>query len=178
MKKLSLEELNRSTIEEYKKTSKLPIIIVLDNIRSMVNVGSTFRIADSFLIESIYLCGITAKPPHREIHKTALGAEDSVQWKYFSDTNIALKQLKFSGYKIIGIEQTDESIMMNLYKPTKNEKFALVYGNEVEGISDNALSFCDFCIEIPQFGTKHSLNVSTSIAISSWEISKFFLKDL
>ncbi len=170
MKKLKTFELNRLTVDEFKSTRKTPVVVVLDNIRSHNNVGSAFRTSDAFALEYIYLCGITAKPPHREIHKTALGATESVDWKYFKDTLDAIDELKESGYKIVGVEQVDISKSLLDFKPGKNEKYALVFGNEVTGVDQKVLEQCDEIVEIPQFGTKHSLNVSVSIGIVVWDV--------
>jgi 23S rRNA (guanosine2251-2'-O)-methyltransferase len=175
MKKLSMDELNRISPEEFRNQQKFPLLIVLDNIRSMMNIGSVFRTADAFSLEGIYLCGITATPPNREIHKTALGATESVMWKYFEKTTDAIKQLKNSGYIVIAIEQTDSSISLSDFKPEKNNKYAVVFGNEVKGVEDEVLNICDNCIEIPQFGTKHSLNVSVTAGIVTWD---FFNKEV
>jgi 23S rRNA (guanosine2251-2'-O)-methyltransferase len=175
MKKLSMDELNRISPEEFRNQEKIPLVIVLDNIRSMMNIGSVFRTADAFSLEGIYLCGITATPPNREIHKTALGATESVMWKYFEKTTDAIKQLKNSGYIVIAIEQTDSSISLSDFKPEKNNKYAVVFGNEVKGVEDEVLNICDNCIEIPQFGTKHSLNVSVTAGIVIWD---FFNKEV
>lgn len=173
MKKKSLEELNRISIDQFKKAEKLPVTIVLDNIRSMANVGSIFRLADAFLIEKIYLCGITAKPPHREIHKTALGSEESLDWQYFENVKDALDLLKQNKYSILGIEQTDKSIFLDNFN-FENKKYAFIFGNEVEGVSYDALNYCENILEIPQFGTKHSLNVSNSVSIIIWEFYKSY----
>ena len=171
MRKLKNSEFNRISVEEFKKSSKLPITIVLDNIRSLNNIGSIFRTADSFRVAEIHLCGITATPPHREIHKTALGATDSVKWEYFKKTNDSLAKLKSQGYKIIAIEQFDNSLSLEKYSPSFNDKLALVFGNEIKGISDEIIENIDLCLEIPQFGTKHSFNVSVSVGIVLWHIS-------
>lgn len=160
MRKLTMPELNRLDIADYQKVTKLPIIIVLDNVRSMENVGSFFRTADAFRIEAIYLCGITARPPHREIHKTALGADESVDWKYFETTSEACEHLKASGYRIFAVEQVENSIMLDDFKTP--EKSAYIFGNEVDGVDDEVLRYCEQAVEIPQKGTKHSLNVSVS----------------
>ncbi len=159
------------TIEEFKKSVKHPIIIVLDNIRSLNNVGSFFRTADSFLLEGIYLCGITGKPPHREIEKTALGATASVYWQYFNSTEDAITELKQNNYHIIAIEQCNESILLQQFK-LKEEKLAIIFGNEVNGIDKKTLDLCDTIIEIPQLGTKHSLNVAVCGGIVCWELIK------
>ncbi|MDY3339216.1 RNA methyltransferase [Riemerella anatipestifer] len=171
-KKLKLEELGRIDIETFKKTSKTPLVVVLDNIRSMHNVGALFRTADAFLIEKIVLCGITPQPPHREIHKAALGATESVDWAYQKDISEAIKELKTQGYNIIGVEQTTDSISLSDFEINPNQKYALVLGNEVEGLSDEALSLYDSFIEIPQLGTKHSLNVSVCGGIVIWSFFK------
>ncbi|GIV29234.1 MAG: RNA methyltransferase [Bacteroidia bacterium] len=158
------------TIEEFKHAKKHPIIIVLDNIRSLNNVGSFFRTADSFLLEAIYLCGITGKPPHREIEKTALGATQAVEWRYFYDTKDALMELKKQHYKVFGVEQSENSEYLQNVQVDKNDKIALIFGNEVNGIGRDVLELCDKIIEIPQMGTKHSLNVAVCGGIVCWEI--------
>ncbi|MEM9884290.1 MAG: RNA methyltransferase [Bacteroidota bacterium] len=168
MKKRSLKELNRIGIPEFKAQKKAPIVLVLDNIRSAHNVGAAFRTADAFAIEKIVLCGITAQPPHREILKTAIGASQSVEWEYKKENVAALKQLKAEEYKIIGVEQTDESTSLEQVEVSKMKKYALVFGNEVQGIDDQLLPLLDEGLEIPQFGTKHSLNVSVSMGIVLW----------
>jgi tRNA G18 (ribose-2'-O)-methylase SpoU len=173
MRKLKNEELNRLTVEEFKKADKTPVVIILDNIRSFNNVGSAFRTADAFRLEAIYLCGITARPPHREIHKTALGATESVDWQYFKDTREAVDVLKSRGYEIIGIEQVDNSVMLNQFRPESGKKYGLVFGNEVKGVDDQIIEMCDRCIEIPQKGTKHSLNITVSLGVVVWD---FFSK--
>lgn len=171
-KKLQNEELNRISVEEFKVQNKTPIIVVLDNIRSLNNIGSVFRTADSFLLEAIYLCGITAQPPHRDIQKTALGATESVTWKYFESTTKAIEDLKQENYKIASIEQTENSVMLNKYTVNKNEKLAIVFGNEVKGVEQEVINNSDVVIEIPQYGTKHSLNISVSAGIVIWELQK------
>jgi 23S rRNA (guanosine2251-2'-O)-methyltransferase len=173
MKKLSMDELNRKSTDEFKKAEKLPIVLVLDNVRSMNNVGSIFRTADAFLLEAIYLCGVTAKPPHREIQKTALGATETVNWKYFETTIDAVTSLKNEGYKIYAVEQADKSIMLDKFVP-ESTKIALVFGNEITGVEQSVIDVCDACIEIPQYGTKHSLNISVSAGIVVWEVAKSF----
>ncbi len=173
MKKLKNEELDRLTVEAFKKEKKQPVVLVLDNVRSMNNVGSAFRTADAFLTEKIYLCGITAQPPHRDIHKTALGATDSVAWEHRQDVVALLQELKEDGYTIICIEQADESVPLQDFMAYKDTKYCLVFGNEVVGVSDEAVNMSDTCLEIPQFGTKHSLNISVSIGIVLWD---FFRK--
>jgi tRNA G18 (ribose-2'-O)-methylase SpoU len=173
MQKLKLDDLQRVSVAEFKAQEKLPVVVVLDNVRSMHNVGSVFRTADGFSIEKIYLCGITAQPPHREIEKTALGATQSVDWVHIPDTLEAIANLKAAGYKIIAVEQAAGSIMLNTYQPKAEEKYALIFGNEVNGVSDEAMSAIDACIEIPQFGTKHSFNIVISAGIVLWD---FFAK--
>lgn len=169
-KKLQNEELNRISVDEFKATSKTPIIVVLDNIRSLNNIGSVFRTADSFVLEAIYLCGITAQPPHREIQKTALGATESVNWEYFATTEEAVSKLKLNEYKVASIEQTENSVMLNDYTIEKNEKLAVVLGNEVKGVEQSVIDISDVVIEIPQHGTKHSLNISVSAGIVIWDL--------
>ena len=171
-KKLKLEELGRIDIETFKQTEKIPLVVILDNVRSMHNVGAVFRTADAFIVEKIILCGITPQPPHREIHKAALGATESVDWIYEKNISEALQNLKNENYKIIGIEQTSTSEIMTDYAINKGEKYALVLGNEVDGLSDEALSIYDTFLEIPQLGTKHSLNVSVCGGIVMWEFFK------
>ncbi|TCC90237.1 TrmH family RNA methyltransferase [Pedobacter frigiditerrae] len=173
MRKLKLDELNRVDIQEFKEQEKLPVVVVLDNVRSMHNVGSVFRTADGFSIEKVILCGITAQPPHREIEKTALGATQSVEWEHFEDTLTAIDSLRNQGYQIIAIEQAENSTMLNTFKPDTAAKYALIFGNEVNGVSDEAMQKIDECIEIPQFGTKHSFNIVISAGIVLWD---FFAK--
>ena len=170
--KLKLEELNRIDVETFKKVKKIPLVVVLDNIRSMHNVGATFRTADAFLVQKIILCGITPQPPHREIHKAALGATESVDWSHESDINTAIDRLKDQGFEVVGIEQTTNSTMITDFKIDATKKYAVILGNEVEGISDEALQNIDSFIEIPQLGTKHSLNVSVCGGIVMWEFAK------
>lgn len=172
VQKLKLEELNRIDVETFKKVEKIPLVIILDNLRSMHNVGASFRTADAFLIEKIILCGITPQPPHREIHKAALGATESVDWSHESDINAAISDYKGRGYEIIGIEQTTDSQMITDFSIDNSKKYALILGNEVEGISDEALPNIDTFLEIPQLGTKHSLNVSVCGGIVMWEFAK------
>lgn len=169
MRKLSLDELNRIDPEKYKDARKTPVVVLLDNIRSMHNVGSAFRTCDAFKIEKIHLCGITARPPHREIHKTALGATDTVDWQYHAQVKEAVENIR-KDYEIILVEQTTESVPLQQFKPEADKKYCLVFGNEVFGISDDILPLADKSIEIPQFGTKHSLNVSVSLGIVVWDI--------
>lgn len=169
MKKLKNEELNRLTVDEYKDLKKEPVIIVLDDVRSLNNVGSAFRTADAFALEKIYLCGITGTPPHREINKTALGATESVGWEYHESVIDCIINLKKEGYAIIAIEQADKSCYLDAYSPP-DQKLALVFGNEVSGISDDVIPLANEVVEIRQFGTKHSLNISVSIGIVVWDI--------
>ena len=171
-KKLKLEELGRIDVETFKETTKTPLVVVLDNVRSMHNVGAIFRTADAFLLEKIVLCGITPQPPHREIHKAALGATESVDWIYDENISTALQNLKAENFKIIGIEQTSNSEKITDFPINKDEKYALVLGNEVDGLSDEAFEFYDTFLEIPQLGTKHSLNVSVCGGIVMWEFFK------
>ena len=175
MRKLRMSELNRLTAEEFQEASKNPIAIVLDNVRSVLNVGSVFRTSDAFRIEDLHLCGLTATPPNREMNKTALGATDSVSWHHFDETTDSLKNLKEKGYAIIAIEQTTEAIALHEFSFHDHKKVALVFGNEVKGVSQEALQLCDFAIEIPQFGTKHSLNISVSAGIALWQASQQYL---
>jgi len=172
VRKLSMDELNRKSAEEFRLASKNPFVVVLDNVRSQNNIGSIFRTADAFLAESIYLCGITSVPPNKEIHKTALGATESVQWIYESSTLDAINKLKQEHYIIIAFEQVEGSKSLVDFKPEKNNKYALVFGHEVHGIQQEVLNGCDICIEIPQFGTKHSLNIAVSAGIAIWELFK------
>lgn len=172
IKKLKLEELGRIDVETFKETTKTPLVVVLDNVRSMHNVGAIFRTADAFLLEKIILCGITPQPPHREIHKAALGATESVDWIFEETISTALQNLKAENYKIIGIEQTSNSEKITDFPINRDEKYALVLGNEVDGLSDEAFEFYDTFLEIPQLGTKHSLNVSVCGGIVMWEFFK------
>ncbi|RZM25050.1 MAG: TrmH family RNA methyltransferase [Pedobacter sp.] len=173
MAKLTLKDLNRVSIDEFKLQGKLPVVVVLDNVRSMHNVGSVFRTGDGFAVEKVYLCGITAQPPHREIEKTALGATQSVDWHHRESTVDAVLELREQGYQIIAIEQAENSIMLNFYQPEPTHKYALIFGNEVNGVSDEVMELIDTCIEIPQFGTKHSFNIVISAGIVLWD---FFAK--
>jgi 23S rRNA (guanosine2251-2'-O)-methyltransferase len=170
MRKLSMDELNRVSVEQFNDLEKLPVICVLDNIRSQHNIGSIFRTSDAFRIEELFLCGITATPPNREINKSALGATESVKWQYFSETTKAVEQLKNAGYTIIAVEQAVGSISPEDYFPVTSEKIALIFGNEVNGVSDDVMETVDCCIEIPQFGTKHSFNVSVTVAIVLYQL--------
>ncbi|MFZ4104593.1 MAG: RNA methyltransferase [Sediminibacterium sp.] len=168
MRKLSMEELGRKSVEDFKLADKKPLVVVMDNIRSMHNVGSVFRTADAFLISGICLCGFTPQPPHRDIHKTALGATDSVDWLYYENTSDAVLALKERGFKVLAIEQTEGSILLNEYVQS-NMPTAFVFGNEVDGVSDEVIQVCDGVIEIPQWGMKHSLNISVAAAVVLWE---------
>jgi tRNA G18 (ribose-2'-O)-methylase SpoU len=168
MRKLANEELSRLEIDAFKQIKKNPIVVVLDNVRSMNNVGSCFRTSDAFLVEKVILCGITARPPHREINKTALGATDSVDWEYFENTLDALGALKHDGYTIMSVEQADNSLSLEAFQPEASKKYAFVFGNEVYGVEQEVVDASDNCIEIPQFGTKHSLNISVSIGVVLW----------
>ena len=165
MRKLKVTEMGRMSVNEFHASEKLPLVVVLDNVRSLYNVGSIFRTGDAFRVTDIHLCGITACPPHPEIHKTALGAEESVSWKYFSDTLESIKSLKESGYIILAIEQCEGSTMINDFHAEKEKKYAVVLGNEVKGVQQSVIDKCDGCIEIPQYGTKHSMNVSVTAGI-------------
>lgn len=173
MRKLKITEMNRISKEEFKDANKLPLAIVLDNVRSLNNIGSVFRSSDAYRIDRIYLCGITATPPNAEIHKTALGAEDSVEWVYVENTMDALKDLKEDGYVICSIEQCEGSTMLNSFQPDKSKKYAVIFGNEVKGVQQEVVSNSDVCLELPQYGTKHSLNVSVTAGIVIWD---FFCK--
>lgn len=169
-RKLDITEMNRLSVDEFKSTSKIPFIVILDNIRSMHNIGSVFRTADAFRLDMIYLCGITATPPNSEIHKTALGAEETVDWEYCKDTMDAIKSAKEKGYKILSIEQAVGSTMLNDLQLISGEKVAVVLGNEVKGVQQGVIDASDVCVEIPQYGTKHSLNVSVTSGIVIWDI--------
>lgn len=180
MKKLSMEELGRMSVEQFKASRKLPLTVVLDNVRSLNNIGSVFRTSDAFRVERICLCGITATPPHRDIHKTALGAEESVDWTYFEESSDCLARLKDEGYLLFAVEQVDESLKLDQTETIRaliaaqgdDAKVAIVMGNEVEGVQEELIPLCDACLEIPQFGTKHSLNVSCAASIVIWEMFK------
>lgn len=171
-RKLKLEELNRISIKEFQETEKIPLVVVLDNVRSQNNIGSVFRTSDAFLVEEIILCGITATPPNTEIHKTALGAEDSVNWRYFEDTIIALNTLREEGYNIYSIEQAENSLSLETLQLNKQKKYAVILGHEVHGVMQEVINLSDGCIEIPQYGTKHSLNVSVTAGIVIWDFFK------
>ena len=168
MRKLTIKELNRPSLEEFKNAEKVGIAVVMDNIRSLNNIGSVFRTSDAFMVDKVLLCGISTPPPNPEIHKTALGAEDSVKWEYFKSTVEAIASLAEEGWTIVGIEQVENSTMLGEFIPEKGKKYALVFGNEVKGVMQEAIDKCDLCIEIPQHGTKHSLNISVSAGIVIW----------
>lgn len=170
MRKLKNSELERLSIEDFKQRPKTPIMVILDNIRSLNNIGSVFRTSDAFLIEKIYLCGITAKPPHKDIHKTALGSTDSVDWEYQENTLELVKTLKDEGVIVVSIEQAEEAMMLNNFEPQPNSTYAFVFGNEVKGVSQDVVSASDVVIEIPQYGTKHSLNISVSAGVVLWDV--------
>ena len=170
MRKLKNSELNRLSVEEFKEVEKLPIIVVLDNIRSLNNIGSVFRTSDAFLLQKIYLCGITAQPPHRDIHKTALGATESVDWEYMEDTLECVTKLQEEGYHCLAIEQVNNSVMLNDFDQSSHSKIAVVFGNELKGVQQSVIDKCYNCIEIPQLGTKHSLNISVSAGVVLWEL--------
>ena len=170
MRKLKNNELGRISVDEFKDVAKTPLIVVLDNIRSLNNVGSVFRTSDAFLIEKIYLCGITATPPNKEIHKTALGATESVEWEYVKDTLELVEKLKVEGVKVLAIEQAENSSMLHNFTPEKNQTYAVVLGNEVKGVQQEVVNASDMCIEIPQLGTKHSLNISVSCGVVLWDL--------
>jgi tRNA G18 (ribose-2'-O)-methylase SpoU len=170
MRKLENSELERKTVEGFKEAEKTPIIIILDDIRSLHNIGSVFRTADAFLVEKIYLCGITAVPPNKEIHKTALGATETVDWEYFNSALSAIQELKAENVTVLAIEQVQSAVLLQNFQVEKGKKYALVFGNEVFGVSQEAIEICDGSIEIPQLGTKHSLNISVSAGIVVWDL--------
>ena len=172
MRKLKVTEMSRMSVEEYHAAEKTPLVVVLDHVRSLYNVGSIFRTADAFRLAGVCLCGITAVPPHPEIHKTALGAEDSVNWKYFKDTLDAVKWLKDSGYEILAVEQCEGSTMLNDFNVEPGKCYAIILGNEVKGVQQSVVDECEGCLEIPQYGTKHSMNVSVTAGIVIWELVK------
>ena len=172
MRKLQNEELDRLSTEEYKQAPKIPVWLVLDNVRSLNNIGSIFRTADAFRLAGIFLCGITATPPHREIHKTALGATESVHWEYRKETREVLTELKASGFRILAVEQTEGASPLDQVRLKRGERYALVFGHEVRGVEQKVVDMSDLCIEIPQFGTKHSLNISVAAGIVIWEVFK------
>lgn len=168
MRKLKVTEMNRLTVDEFKSSEKMPLIVVLDDVRSLYNVGSVFRSCDAFRVEAVWLCGITACPPHAEIHKTALGAEDSVEWRYFDTADEAVKELHAMGRTVMAVEQCEGSTMLNEFVPDAGRRYAVVLGNEVKGVRQEVVDASDGCLEIPQFGTKHSLNVSVTAGIVVW----------
>ena len=170
MRKLENSELDRKSVQDFKQADKTPLIIVLDDIRSLHNIGSVFRTADAFLIEKIYLCGITATPPNKEIHKTALGATETVEWEHFANVLEVIEKLKSENISVFAIEQVENATFLNDFQTEKNQKYALVFGNEVFGVNQEAIAICDGCIEIPQLGTKHSLNISVSAGIVVWDL--------
>ncbi len=172
MRKLTVEELNRMDIEEFHQSEKLPLVIVLDNIRSLHNVGSVFRTADAFRLQGVWLCGITACPPAAEIHKTALGAEDSVSWEYFEDTLDAVERLQREGYEVLAVEQVEGSLKLNTFRTDPAKRYALILGNEVKGVRQDVVDAADAALEIPQYGTKHSMNVSVTAGIVMWEFER------
>lgn len=172
MRKLLNSELNRKSVDDFKNSEKIPLVVILDNIRSQHNIGSVFRTSDAFMVEKIYLCGITSCPPNKEIHKTALGATESVDWEYIENTEAIVEKLKQEGYKVYSIEQTEKSVSLPDFKIEKNTKYAVVFGHEVKGVSQSVVDLSDGVIEIPQFGTKHSLNISVSAGIVIWDLFK------
>jgi len=176
MRKLKNSELDRLNVDEFKSAEKTPLIIILDNIRSLNNIGSVFRTSDAFLVEKIYLCGITATPPHNDIRKTALGSTETVDWDYVEHTFELVEKLKAEGVKVISIEQTERATMLNDFQPETNQKYALVFGNEVKGVAQNVVDVSDAVIEIPQFGTKHSLNISVSCGVVVWDVFSKLIK--
>ncbi|WP_298900352.1 RNA methyltransferase [uncultured Psychroserpens sp.] len=176
MRKLKNSELDRLNIDEFKHAKKTPLIIVLDNIRSLNNIGSVFRTSDAFLVEKIYLCGITATPPHNDIRKTALGSTETVDWVYAENTLDVINMLKSENVKTISIEQAEKATMLNTFQPEMNQKYALIFGNEVKGVSQDVVDASDIVIEIPQFGTKHSLNISVSCGVVVWDMFSKLLK--
>lgn len=176
MRKLKVTEMNRLTVDEFKSSKKMPLIVVLDDVRSLYNVGSVFRSCDAFRVEAVWLCGITACPPHAEIHKTALGAEDSVEWRYFETAAEAVKELHAMGCKVMAVEQCEGSTMLNEFVPDAGQRYAVVLGNEVKGVRQEVVDASDGCLEIPQFGTKHSLNVSVTAGIVVWHFAQEHIK--
>jgi len=171
MRKLTNDELNRKSVTEFRASEKSPFIIVLDNVRSLNNVGSIFRTADAFLVEAVWLCGITATPPHREIHKTALGATESVEWKYFESSAEAVRVLKERDYAIVSVEQAEGAVSLDRFATEPGKRYALVFGHEIRGVTEGVVNLSDACIEIPQYGTKHSFNVAVSAGIVLWELA-------
>jgi 23S rRNA (guanosine2251-2'-O)-methyltransferase len=178
MKKLSMDELNRLSAEEFKESDKFPYVLILDDIRSMNNIGSVFRTSDAFKVEKVYLCGITATPPHREIQKTALGADETVAWEHVEDVLQLVKKLQSEGYIVAAVEQVENSVSLLDFQPQPNQKYAFVFGNEVFGVNQNVVEQSDFCLEIPQYGTKHSLNISVTAGVVSWDFVSKVLSSL
>ena len=176
MRKLKLSELNRLSVDEFKNAPKTPVVVVMDNIRSLHNIGSVFRTADAFRLEAIYLCGITGTPPNKEIHKTALGSTESVDWKYFEKTSEGIQILKKNNFMICAVEQAEGSVSLDEFFVPENKKLALVFGNEVNGVDEDIMKMADICIEIPQYGFKHSLNISVSAGIVLWDIFQKYYK--
>jgi tRNA G18 (ribose-2'-O)-methylase SpoU len=176
MKKLSMDDLNRLSTEEFKKTEKFPYVLILDDIRSMNNIGSVFRTGDAFKVEKVYLCGITAKPPHREIQKTALGADETVVWEHVEDVLLLVKKLQSEGVIVAAVEQVENSVSLLSFIPQENQKYAFVFGNEVFGVNQSVVEQANFCLEIPQFGTKHSLNISVTAGVVAWDFMSKILK--
>ena len=170
MRKLSMEELGRKSVEEFRQTEKTPVIVVLENIRSAYNVGSVFRTADAFLIEAIYICGYSAKPPHNQVKKTALGAEETVSWKHFPSAKEAIDELKDKKYKVFAVEQAEGSYKLHATGFKQSDKIAVIFGNEVTGVEQSTIDLCEGCIEIPQLGMKHSLNIATAAGVVLWEL--------
>ena len=175
MRKLSMDELNRKSVDEFKQSEKIPVIAVLENIRSAYNVGSVFRTADAFLLEAIYICGYTCIPPHKEIKKTALGAEDTVAWKHFTNATEAIASLKAASYKVYAVEQAEGSMLLNDFNYSAGNKVAVIFGNEVTGVEQSTIQQCEGCIEIPQLGMKHSLNIATAAGVVLWEMVRAVL---
>lgn len=175
MRKLKVTEMNRLTVDEFKTADKLPLTVVLDDVRSLYNVGSVFRSCDAFRVEAVWLCGITAAPPHPEIHKTALGAEDSVAWRHFTSALDAVNELRSRGVTVLAVEQCEGSTMLNDFTPERGRSYAVVLGNEVKGVHQDVVDACDGCLEIPQFGTKHSLNVSVTAGIVAWQFCRLII---
>ena len=169
MKKLSMDDLNRLSVEEFKESDKFPYVLILDDIRSMNNIGSVFRTSDAFKVEKVYLCGITATPPHREIQKTALGADETVAWQHVEDVLQLVKELQAEGYIVAAVEQVENSVSLLDFQPEADKKYAFVFGNEVFGVNQSVVEQADFCLEIPQYGTKHSLNISVTAGVVSWD---------
>ncbi len=176
MRKLKVTELKRLTVTEFREANKLPLVVILDDVRSLHNIGAVFRTSDAFLIDCIYLCGITATPSHPEIHKTALGAEDTVYWKYVENILDVVQKLHEEGFIVLAVEQTEESTLLHEFELERNKKYAIIMGNEVKGVRQEVVNVCDGCIEIPQFGTKHSLNVSVAAGIVLWEFGNKLMK--